>query len=221
MNITHEDHSWRYPHSFDGSPAPPMAAGQKVSGGGALPRPGLGKEGGGKVSGKAQKESVAMQYSEVLALLRDLRAYLLPKGWLRSPRHRRAHLLGRIEAAIAQLNGGAHPAIAIARTRLEGAPVLRIDADEAQIEETSDGVWVRGWVWVEQQALACCDPGRMTKLRNALADLPQQTCAVFLAHCVEGLPFPAIALRLNLDVAEVQRELASALLILSEDLDET
>lgn len=160
-----------------------------------------------------------MQNSEILALLHDLRTYLVTGGWPWSRRHRRAHLLGRLDAMTAQLDGGPHPAVALARARLEGAPVLRIDANEAHIEETPDGVWVRGWIWVEQQALASCDPRRMTKLRNALADLPQQTCAVFLAHCVEGLAYPAIALRLNLGLAEVQRELASALLILSEALD--
>jgi len=74
---------------------------------------------------------------------------------------------------------------------------------------------------VEQQALASCDAMRMMKLRNAIADLPQQTRAVFLAHCVEGSAYPAIARRLSLEVAEAQRELASALLILSQALDET
>ena len=162
-----------------------------------------------------------MQYSEIPALLQDIKAYLVTGGWPPSRRRRRAHLLERLDAITAQLDAGPHPAVAVARSRLEGAPVLRIDADEPHIEETPEGVWVRGWIWVEQQALASCDSMRMTKLRNAIADLPQQTRAVFLAHCVEGSAYPAIARRLSLEVAEVQCEMASALLILSQALDET
>jgi DNA-directed RNA polymerase specialized sigma24 family protein len=160
-----------------------------------------------------------MRNAEILALLQDLKAPLVTRGWLWSRRRRHEPLLGRLDAATSQLDGSPHPAVPIARTRLEGAPVLRIDEDETQIEETPEGVWVRGWIWVERQALMSCNAGRMTKLRHALADLPEQTCAVFLAHCVEGLPYPAIALRLNVGVAEVRRELVSALLILSEALD--
>ncbi|SER14844.1 sigma factor-like helix-turn-helix DNA-binding protein [Sphingobium sp. YR768] len=162
-----------------------------------------------------------MQYSEVRALLQDVKTYLVTGGWPPSRRRRRAHLLRRLDTITALLDAEAHPAIAVAMTRLEGAPVLRIDAEEAYIEETPEGVWVSGWIWVEQQALASCDAMRMMKLRNAIADLPQQTRAVFLAHCVEGSAYPAIARRLSLEVAEVQRELASALFILSQALDET
>ncbi|MGF7204988.1 sigma factor-like helix-turn-helix DNA-binding protein [Sphingobium olei] len=66
-----------------------------------------------------------------------------------------------------------------------------------------------------------CDALRTTKLRKALAQLPPRTRAVFLAHCVEGLPYPAIALRLNLELAEVQDELAAALVALSAPFDES
>ncbi|MFD1104488.1 MULTISPECIES: sigma factor-like helix-turn-helix DNA-binding protein [Sphingobium] len=51
--------------------------------------------------------------------------------------------------------------------------------------------------------------------------MPPRTRAVFLAHCVEGLPYPAIALRLNLELAEVQDELAAALVALSAPFDES
>ncbi len=120
-----------------------------------------------------------MQYLEVRALLQDIKTYLVTGGWPLSRRRRRAHLLRRLDAIAALLDVGAHPAVAVAMTRLEGAPVLRIDADEAYIEETPEGVWVSGWIWVEQQAFASCDAMRMMKLRNAIADLPQQTHADF------------------------------------------
>ena len=84
-----------------------------------------------------------MQYSEVRALLQDIETYLVTGGWPPSRRRRRAHLLGRLDAITAQLDAGPHPAVAVARSRLEGAPVLRIDADEAYVEETPEGVWVR------------------------------------------------------------------------------
>lgn len=161
-----------------------------------------------------------MHNSSLLSLLQNLRAHLSGRGLLRSLRRRRDPLLARLDAIVGQSGREPHAAIAIARTRLEGAPALRIDADEAQIEEAPHGVWVRGWIWVEQEALLSCDEGRMTQLRKALAELPPQTCAVFLAHCVEGLPYPEIAIRLDIEVAEVQRELAAALLALSAALDE-
>ncbi|ALR20116.1 hypothetical protein ATN00_07165 [Sphingobium baderi] len=161
-----------------------------------------------------------MRYFKNHSLLQHLSAYLLNKGWLGS-RCRRADLPGHLDTVADHLGGLSHPAIGIARARLEGAPLLRIDADEAQIEETAEGVWVRGWIWVEQEALLTCDALRTTKLRKALAQLPPRTRAVFLAHCVEGLPYPAIALRLNLELAEVQDELAAALVALSAPFDES
>lgn len=160
-----------------------------------------------------------MRNSKIHSLLHDLSVYLLSKGWLGS-RRRRAELLGRLDTIAHTLSAPPHLAIAVARNRLEGAPLLRIDADETQIEEVPEGVWVRGWIWVEQEALASADALRMTKLRNALAQLPPRTSAVFLAHCVEGLPYSAVAHRLNLEVAEVQDELAAALVALSAALDE-
>ncbi|MDF0545003.1 sigma factor-like helix-turn-helix DNA-binding protein [Sphingobium sp. H39-3-25] len=161
-----------------------------------------------------------MHNSQIVSLLHDLRAHLLGRTWLRS-RHKAAPLLRRLDAVADQLSGVRHPAIAVARARLEGAPVLRIDIDEAHVEETPQGVWVRGWIWVEQQALRSCDAMQEAKFRSALADLPQQSRVIYLAHCIEGLTYPAIAAKLDLDVADVQHELAAALLALSIALDET
>lgn len=116
--------------------------------------------------------------------------------------------------------GPEHPAIAAARARLEGAPRLRIDEHETHVEETSQGVWVRGWIWVEQTALRSRNAMQQVKFRKALAEMPQQRRAIYLAHCVEGLTYTAIATNLDLDVADVQRELAAALLALSTAFDE-
>jgi DNA-directed RNA polymerase specialized sigma24 family protein len=160
-----------------------------------------------------------MRNFKIHSLLQHLSAYLLNKGWLGS-RRRTADLPGLLDTVVDHLGGLSHPAIGIARARLEGAPVLRIDADESQIEETPEGVWVRGWIWVEQEALLTCNALRTTKLRKALAQLPPRTREVFLDHCVGGLPYPAIALRLNLEVGEVQDELAAALAALSAPFDE-
>lgn len=160
-----------------------------------------------------------MHNSEIVSLLHDLRPWLVGGPWLRS-RRKASALLHRLDAIAEQLGAPGHPAIAVARARLEGAPVLRIDEDETHVEETPQGVWVRGWIWVERQALLSCDATQEAKLRSALAQIPQQRRVIYLAHCVEGLPYSAIAAKLDLDVAEVQRELAAALLALSTALDE-
>lgn len=160
-----------------------------------------------------------MHNSEIVSLLRDLKSHLLGRTWLRS-RRKAALLLRRLDAVADQLSGDRHPAIAVAQGRLEGAPVLRIDDDEAHVEETSQGVWVRGWIWVEQKALQSGDAEREAKFRSALAELPQQRRVIYVAHCIEGLAYPAIAAKLDLDVADVQRELAAALLALSTAFDE-
>lgn len=173
----------------------------------------------GRDRGNIRQERTTMHNSEIVSLLHDLRPWLVGAPWRRS-RRKAAALLHRLDAIADQLGGPGHPAIAAARARLEGAPVLRIDEDEAHVEETPQGVWVRGWIWVERQALWSCDAMQEAKLRSALAQIPQQRRAIYLAHCVEGLPYSAIAAKLDLDVAEVQRELAAALLALSTALDE-
>lgn len=161
-----------------------------------------------------------MHNSKIVSLLQDFKAHLFGGTWSWS-RGKAAPLLRRLTAVADRLGDACHPAIAVARARLEGAPELRIDADETRVEQTPHGVWVRGWVWVEQHALDSSDAKQEAKLRTALAELPQQRRVIYLAHCVEGLTYPAIAARLDLDVAEVQRELAAALLALSLALDET
>ncbi|HEX7855283.1 MAG TPA: sigma-70 region 4 domain-containing protein [Sphingobium sp.] len=161
-----------------------------------------------------------MHNSKIVSLLQDLGAYLFDGAWSWS-RHKAPPFFRRLAGVADRLGDTRHPAIAVARARLEGAPVLRIDADETRVEEAPQGVWVRGWIWVEQHALDSGDAKQEAKLRSALAELPQQRRVIYLAHCVEGLTYPAIATRLDLDVAEVQRELAAALLALSLALDET
>ena len=157
---------------------------------------------------------------KIVWLLQYLKAFLFGRTWSWS-RGKAAPFLRRLTAVADRLGDARHPAIAVARARLEGAPVLRIDAGETRVEQTPHGVWVRGWIWVEQHALDSSDAKQEAKLRTALAELPHQRRVIYLAHCVEGLTYPAIAARLDLDVAEVQRELAAALLALSLALDET
>ncbi|WP_313231171.1 sigma-70 region 4 domain-containing protein [Sphingobium yanoikuyae] len=160
-----------------------------------------------------------MRKFEILSLLRGLTTCLLGTGWLK-PDGQRANKFDLVDAIADQVSAPSRSAIAVARSRLEGAPLLRIDAGETQTQETREGVWVRAWIWVEQDALASSDALRLTNLGKRLAQLEPQTRAVFLAYCVEGLSYSAIARRLNLEMVEVQDELAAALVALSAALDE-
>jgi len=56
------------------------------------------------------------------------------------------------------------------------------------------------------------------RLREALAALPWTERQVFVLHAVDGMDYPAIAERLRVTVAEVERALAAALVLLGRHL---
>jgi len=56
------------------------------------------------------------------------------------------------------------------------------------------------------------------RMREAAAALPRTLRAVFRLHAVEGLDYAAIAERLGIDVAEVERSLAEAIVRIDAQL---
>ncbi|PTS90580.1 hypothetical protein DBR17_01270 [Sphingomonas sp. HMWF008] len=57
-------------------------------------------------------------------------------------------------------------------------------------------------------------------MRRAVAALPERERAVFWLCAVEGLDYRAIAERLGISLAEVERLLAAALLVIDRHLDD-
>lgn len=63
------------------------------------------------------------------------------------------------------------------------------------------------------------DAVRLRRLREAIADLPRPLAEVFAPH-VGGLDYPAISVRLGIDLAEVERRLAQALVSLDRAMED-
>ncbi|WP_227698810.1 RNA polymerase sigma factor [Sphingomonas hengshuiensis] len=57
-------------------------------------------------------------------------------------------------------------------------------------------------------------------MRRAVAALPERERSVFWLSAVDGLDYPAIAERLGISLAEVERLLAAALLVIDRHLDD-
>lgn len=62
------------------------------------------------------------------------------------------------------------------------------------------------------------DPDLIARIREAVAGLPEPARTIFRLHAVERLDYAAIAERLDLDVGEVERRLAEALVALDRQL---
>lgn len=58
----------------------------------------------------------------------------------------------------------------------------------------------------------------VARISAAVAALPEAEQAVFLLHAIDEHAYPAIADRLGIDLAEVERLLASALILLAGHL---
>lgn len=160
-----------------------------------------------------------MQSSHWMSLLADARASLRSVRLIPWRMRTRHHLLERLDEVLAVSERSAHPAIAIARKMLTGQRAVRIDRDECIVEEEATGYWVRGWIWVAGVDVESVDH-LLTRFREALAKLPERARYVFEAHCVEDLPYDVIARRLGIEVAEVEKAFASALVVLSSTLDD-
>jgi DNA-directed RNA polymerase specialized sigma24 family protein len=62
------------------------------------------------------------------------------------------------------------------------------------------------------------DPSLIARIGAAVAALPEREQAVFLLHAVDDHDFATVAARLGIGVDEVERLLASALVLLGRDL---
>lgn len=152
---------------------------------------------------------------EALDFLNDHRNFSL-----RRDRRRTSYdLAARIDEHLARLAAPPHPAIAEARERWAATPFLRVDEDERIFERSSDGFWVRGWILIGLAVAGEIEPALRARYEAAIADLPERTRQVFLAHRAEGLDYALIAERLDIIVTEVQRHAAEAIAAITRFLD--
>jgi RNA polymerase sigma-70 factor (ECF subfamily) len=75
----------------------------------------------------------------------------------------------------------------------------------------------RGNLYGERRGI---QPARLERLRAAFASMPAATRDVFAMHRFDDLPYDRIALRLGIEVDEVEAHIAAALIHLSRALDE-
>jgi DNA-directed RNA polymerase specialized sigma24 family protein len=62
------------------------------------------------------------------------------------------------------------------------------------------------------------DQSKPARIRRAFATLPEPAAEVFRRHAVDGEDYASIARRMNLGVAEVERLLAEAILLIDRAL---
>mgnify|MGYP002388435680 CR=1 FL=1 len=156
-------------------------------------------------------------------LLRELHIYLSGKGgfrfMFRRLRQRRA-FLARIEAQLRNHVDFSHPAIAEARERWSTTSVIRIERNEPAVTSNYDGsYWVRAWIRVKLDVLPSSQTADKRRYRAAVADLPELTRQVFLAHRVDDLSNEEIARNMSIDLEDVRIHISKALLLISEHLN--
>lgn len=159
---------------------------------------------------------------ELLTLLRDLGAAMATHQPRRTDSKAQlwSELQSRLETVLGRFEGEPHSAIAVARGKVAETSPFRIDADERIVEEVENGVWVRGWMRVDSQDIEAILALRIDKLGRAIEALSTIRQAVFLAHARDALLYDAIADRLGIALADVQRELAAALALIDAAVNE-
>lgn len=92
------------------------------------------------------------------------------------------------------------------------SPTLRVRARIAYWRSIS-----RGGLYRERRSI---QPARLERLRTAFASMPAPTRDVFAMHRFDDLPYDRIALRLGIEVDEVEAHIAAALIHLCRALDD-
>jgi RNA polymerase sigma factor (sigma-70 family) len=59
---------------------------------------------------------------------------------------------------------------------------------------------------------------RLDRLLECLNQLPEKTCAIFLAHRIDGMSYQRIALDRGLSISSVEKHVAKAVLLLSDGM---
>lgn len=140
-------------------------------------------------------------------------------AWLRGRARRRALALSLGHILEEHGRTAATPdLIAATRRYWQEDPGVHID-DDARQQIDRDGIWLSGWLRARTGVTAFdrIDPAR---LAAAIAGLPSIARQVFLLHSREDLDYGRIAARLGMSAADVQAELASALLSLDAALQD-
>lgn len=149
-----------------------------------------------------------------LGLLRETMDLLndAPHFSLRRDRsHTSYALASRIEGFLTSDYRAAAPreVVATIRERWHARSCIRIDPDPVMRADT-DGLWVSAWLRAGAEPVES-DPRTASRYRAVLDNLPVVTREVFLLHRRDAMVYPAIAERLAIDVAEVERHIADAL----------
>lgn len=142
-----------------------------------------------------------------------------PSFSLRRDRRRTSYeLAARIDAFLTV--GAPHvPAVAVARERWAAADFLWIDPDERTVQRNEDGYWVRAWVRVGHASVGEISTAHADRYRDAVAVLPDDTCAIFLVHLRDGESYRTIADRLGITTRVVGQHIAAALHAIGHALD--
>lgn len=62
------------------------------------------------------------------------------------------------------------------------------------------------------------DRNELARMRRAIGALPEPIGAVYRLHLFDGLDYPAIALKVGIDAAEVERRIAEAIIAIDHAL---
>jgi DNA-directed RNA polymerase specialized sigma24 family protein len=161
-----------------------------------------------------------MANTETLALLKEALEFFNDRpnfGLRRRPRQTSYDLAARIDRRLGVLDAAQtnRAAVEIAHSRWATTALVRVEPDETETTVGDDGIWVRAWVLVpptwlppEQDAPITVDPEHY---RAAVMALPPITRTVFLLHRVDGLDYGAIAQRTSLSLADVEQQIAEAI----------
>jgi len=153
--------------------------------------------------------------AEALELLNDH-----PRFSLRHNRKRTSYALAaRIEAHLLVSSATQDPTHNRMRPLTSSADFVPIDADPARAIRIGKDLWVRAWVRVSPDMVSASDAVQAETYRQAVAELPEPTRTIFLAHRRDDMPYPDIAAWLGLTVPDVERHVGTAIATIAGALD--
>lgn len=84
--------------------------------------------------------------------------------------------------------------------------------------------WIAYWRGIDRNSLdkepRDIQPARLERLQAAFASMPAPTRDVFAMHRFDDLPYDRIAIRLGIEIDEVEAHIAAALIHLCRALDD-
>lgn len=140
-----------------------------------------------------------------------------PRFSLRRDRRRDSYeLASRIEKCLSAVQVPFHPATAEARELWAPSGFVRIDAGEHAVARDEQGYWVRAWVRVDPPSVGKTEPTLAERYARALAELPERTRVVLVAHQQDGQSIVQVAAGFGITTREAERHVAEALTAISK-----